>query len=253
MTCAALLQARMGSSRLPGKVLADLAGKPVLLRIVERLKQCRHVDRIVVATTALPEDDPIAEAAESFGVVCFRGAVDDVVGRICAAVHATGDADWILHATGDNPLIDPELAEQLLTAAQTQQADFTFMTGIPVGSGVDIYRSELLERINREATAQVYREHLNAWLFDNKKLFRLCAISAPERWSGSAVRLTVDYQEDLQLVRELYRQLENGDVPFGLAPVLELLRSNPELTKINGHIVQQYVSPQAATLRHQVQ
>jgi spore coat polysaccharide biosynthesis protein SpsF len=239
----------MGSARLPGKVLADLAGKPMLVRILERLKRCHQIDRIVVATTHLPEDDHISDCALNHGVGVFRGAVDDVVSRVYAAVQASGWVDFVLHATGDNPLIEPEMADQLTLAAKKSSYDFTFMTGIPIGSGVDIYRAGALLRIERDSSLPTHREHLNSWLFDNKNLFNICATAAPKRWMAPEVRLTVDYPEDMRLVSELYARLGKNENIFGLETVLDTLRSDPELLRINSHIGQQYVSTEASKMR----
>ena len=249
MTCVAVLQARMGSLRLPRKVLADIDGKPMLLRILERLKRCREVDRIAVATTGLPEDAEIAAAAEAAGVSVFRGAVDDLVDRVRQAALASGGADLVLHCTGDNPIIDPELADRLVLAARAEAADFTFMTGIPIGCGVDLYRMETLERIDREANSAACREHLNAWVFDHPEQFRIAAVPAPQHWHDPLVRLTVDHPEDLSLVRELYVRLGRAEEAFSLESVLALLRSEPELLRLNAHIEQQYVSCNAQTMR----
>ena len=249
MTCIAILQARMGSSRLPGKVLVDLAGKPMLVRILDRLKRCQLIDRIVVTTTIFQEDDSIADCAADHGAGVFRGAVDDVVGRVCAAVHASGGADFVVHATGDNPLIDSELVDQLIEAAQENMADFTFMTGIPIGSGVDVYRRETLERIDQESLSQTHREHLNSWLFDHRSLFNICAVAAPERWMAPEVRLTVDCPEDLCLIRQLYSHFEGNENVFRLEAVLGTFRAEPLLALINSHISQQYVSAEASKMR----
>jgi len=249
VTCIAILQARMGSARLPGKVLADLAGKPMLVRILERLKRCHQIDRIVVATTLLSEDDRISDCAASHGVGVFRGVVDDVVGRVCAAVRTFRGADFVLHATGDNPLIEPEMADQLILAAKESGDDFTFMTGIPVGSGVDIYNAGTLLQIEQESSSPTHREHLNSWLFDHISCFKICATAAPKRWMAPEVRLTVDYSEDMLLISELYARLGKNDNIFGLEAVLETLRSHPSLLQINSHIGQQYLSTEASEMR----
>lgn len=249
MTCVAVLQARMGSQRLPGKVLADLQGKPMLARIIERLKSCREVDRIVVAATTLPDDAEIAAVAAAEGACVYRGAVDDLVDRVRQAVLSSGGGDLVLHCTGDNPLVEPELADMLILSAKRSGADFTFMPGVPVGSGSDVYRMETLDRIDREAASAAAREHLNAWVFDHRDHFRVEAVAVPQKWQAPALRLTVDHPEDLSLVREIHTRLGEGGKNFNLADVVELMRLNPALAGMNAHIGQQYVSANAAAMR----
>ena len=248
MSTVCLLQARIGSTRLPGKVLADLDGEPMLARIIRRLRRAGTVDRIVVATTTLVDDDAIAALAEANDADCHRGPVDDVLTRLAGAL-ASHPADLVVHATADNPLAAPEFIDRLTGECLKAQADFAFISGIPLGSGVDIYTPQALERLAARAHSPAYREHINAYLFDHPDEFNILRLSPSPGFRHPGLRVTVDTAEDLALIRRLANRLGKPTELIDLADVVRLSIDEPELFNASQNACQQYISEAARRLR----
>ena len=158
----AVLQARAGSSRLPGKVLADLAGKPMLLRQVERIAAARRIEKLVIATSTSTQDDELAGLCAEAGIACHRGALEDVLDRVHGAARAQA-ADWIVRLTGDCPLIDPSVIDLVIDTATQSGADYVTNAVEPTwpdGLDVEVARMEALDAAWREATLPSEREHV---------------------------------------------------------------------------------------------
>lgn len=230
----AIIQARQGSSRLPGKVLADLHGKPLLQRVIERAQAIRNVDCILVATTVLPEDDPVVACAIGCGVRVHRGAVDDVLDRFAGAARFV-DASTIVRLTADNPLNDPNIAGLVLKRYLDQAHEMDYVSNTieptwPDGLDVEVFSREALERTWHEASLQSEREHVTPYIYKHPERFRIDQVKHSE--DLSALRWTVDYPEDLTFVRSIYERLDRGDM-FGMEEILGLLKSHPELRGLN--------------------
>ena len=238
-------QARMGSSRLPGKVLREAGGQSLLHHLAARVLSARLPSALVIATTDQPSDDPIAAARFPEGVSVFRGDEHDVLRRYAGAARAAG-AEVVVRVTGDCPLLDPEELDRvvgLYLEARTSPTPLDYVTNqagevrrIPRGLDVEVMSAEALYRAEREAAAPGEREHVTPYLYQSGR-FRV-RVTHPEGEDLSDLRLTVDTPEDLALVRAVLEEL--GPRPT-TAAVAALLRARPELVALNAHVKQRGV------------
>ncbi len=212
-----VLQARMSSSRLPGKVLAPIAGRSLLAHCIDRLRAAR-VGEVIVATTARADDEVVAAEAGRLGVRVVRGAVEDVLGRFAQAVE-DWDGPYVFRATADNPLIDIDGPRRLLEVLEAG-ADYCLEEGLPVGAAVEAVRTEALREAARAATAAYDREHVTPYLRHQRSRFDVRQTPAPAAVYRPNVRLTVDTRADLEFVRSLVEQAGGGD---RLVPLREIL------------------------------
>jgi spore coat polysaccharide biosynthesis protein SpsF len=196
MTIGAVIQARMGSTRLPGKVLMPIAGRPLLDHVVGRLSSLRNDVLVIVATTVQKNDDVIVERCEKLGVKCFRGSEYDVLNRYvkCARVHAL---DHIVRLTADNPFTDIEELDRLIDLHLYQGNDYTHSFGVmPVGVGAEIFAREALEKSDRDGRAANHREHVNEYVQENPHIFRIGQLDVSAAKNHPEVSLTVDTKDD---------------------------------------------------------
>ncbi len=243
MKVVATVEARMRSSRLPGKVLLELAGKPALERLVERLRRARRVDQVVIATTDNPADAPIAELAERLGVGCFRGSEDDVLDRVLSAARAYA-ADVIVETTGDCPLLDPEVVDRVIEAYQAGGADYVsnvLERTYPRGLDVQVFATAVLAEVAALTDDPADREHVSLYIYQHPEKFRLKNVASglPERYHS--LRLTLDTPEDLSLLRAVYEELSPSRPDFRLEDVLRLFDRRPELAALNSAVRQKQV------------
>lgn len=247
MRTVAIIQARMGSSRLPGKVLLPLGKKPVLLRIVERLRLASRVDEVVVATGDGAEDAPVRELCEREAVAWFAGSETDVLDRFYqAAKHYS--ADVVVRVTGDCPFVDPELVDSVLALRQNENLAYSGVAigkdhpesnrfRFPVGFDAEAFTFMTLEAAWREGNSPDAREHVTYFIWSQPDRFRQKLLYSERDLGG--LRLTVDWPEDYELAKRLYERLEQVYGVFHLADVLELLDADAELTTSNRHLVGQ--------------
>ena len=239
MKIVAIVQARMGSTRLPGKVLRDLAGKPMLARVLERVRRAGSVDETIVATSDLPGDDPLADWLAAGRHACFRGSEQDVLARFAGAAAQTG-ADAIVRITADCPLIDPGVMDDVVAAFRAGQPGLDYASNVlprrtfPRGLDTEIFTRTALETCAREAADASSREHVTPFIYRHPERFRLHGIEADADYSDH--RWTVDTPEDFELIEKIYRAL--GDAEFSWKDVLRLLAKNSEWSEINRHIAQ---------------
>jgi spore coat polysaccharide biosynthesis protein SpsF len=239
----AFVQARMGSARLPGKVLEPLAGRPALARIVERLRAVPVLDEVVVLTSSLTGDDRIVELCRVEEIRCFRGSECDVLDRFQRAAEALG-TQRLVRVTADCPLIDPEVVDKLLdlAAGQPEDAYASVATGAigakagrrryPDGLDAETFSAGMLATAWHEASDPYEREHVTPFIWRRPERFRVVVLEADEDMGDE--RWTVDYPADLEFVRALYERLcEDGDRPFGFRDVLAVLEREPELRMRN--------------------
>lgn len=237
MKVCAIIQARMGSTRLPGKVLMDLGGKTVLARVVCRVRRAELVDQIVVASTTAPADDAIVRECERMNVLCFRGQEDDVLDRYYQAAVAFS-ADVIVRITSDCPLIEPELVDRTIRTFLSERADYANNVSprtFPRGLDVEVFTFEALTRACREAREAHQREHVTPYLYEHPELFHLASVTGED--DRSQYRWTLDTPEDLQLIREIYKQLRDRD-DFDWREALHVMEREPELCALNSHVLQ---------------
>lgn len=237
----AIVQARMGSTRLPAKVAADLAGKPLLVRQLERLREARHVDRIVVATTVQPQDDAVVELAAAAGVEAFRGSESDVLGRFREAARHF-EADLVIRLTGDCPLLCPEVVDRVIAAWEaTPDRDYAsnvVRRTYPRGLDVEVFPRDVLERLHRRAVSPAAREHVTVHLRSERpELFETLDVLDDDGRDGSALRWTVDEPADLELIRAAYETLDLAHRTLSYRELLHAFAARPEWGQANAHIV----------------
>ncbi|HEY6033914.1 MAG TPA: glycosyltransferase family protein [Kofleriaceae bacterium] len=237
MRTVAIVQARLGSSRLPGKVLQDLAGDTMLARVVARLRAARTIDDIVIATTLSESDDPVVLEAARLGVHAWRGPEHDVLTRYVGAARKYG-AGAVVRVTSDCPLLDPDTVDRVVMSLRAAAVDYSSNTHVrtyPRGLDVEAFYLETLERIFRSATSSAAKEHVTAYVMEKPNEFAIHQVTADT--DDSDLRWTVDTAEDLALVRTMYSELGLAAIrPY--REVVAAVRARPELAAINAHITQ---------------
>ena len=239
----AIIQARMSSTRLPGKVLKDLAGEPMLVRVINRTSRAKTIDEVVIGTTTNLADDPIVRLCEERGWLVFRGSEDDVLDRYYQAALAR-KADAVVRITSDCPLIEPEIIDRVVREFLSHLPQIAYVSNglertFPRGLDVEVMLFSALEKAWREDHNPAWREHVTPYIYRNPDRFR--AFNVANDIDYSYMRWTVDTEEDLAFVRKIYGHFE-GDA-FGWIDVIMLLDKHPEWLQINQHI-QQKVVPQ---------
>lgn len=246
MATVAIIQARMGSTRLPGKVLMPLRGRPMLWHVAARARAAKHIDDVLVATTLAPEDDAIRSFCEDNRVNVFSGNENDVLDRYRGAAQMSG-ADPVVRITSDCPLVDPGVIDKLLEKYGGGAFDYVGVSiggaarafgrnGYPDGLDAECLSRAALDRAWREAANPADREHVTSYIWRNQDLFR-CGTLVPETdWSD--LRLTVDEPADLTLVGSIYDALyKEGRMPFGFDEVIGFLRAHQDLARLNSSLV----------------
>lgn len=237
-----VVQARMGSTRLPGKVLLPVAGRPLLSYQLERLRRCRRVDRIVVATSVLPADDAIVTFCQQESTAVVRGPELDVLARFALAAKATG-ADTVVRVTADCPLLEPALVDQAIEAFAAGDCDYLSNMRPPTwpyGMAVEVMTRRALDEAAAEARDPAEREHVTPFLYWRPERYRLRSITrAPDL---SAQRWTVDTPEDFELVSRILGALYAVRPDFTIDDVLALLARHPDWIEINRHVEQKTVA-----------
>ena len=222
-------QARMTSTRLPGKVLMPLIGEPRLARQIERVRRSRSAGRLVVATSNAVSDDPIMVLCRTLRVACFRGPLDDVLGRFHGALLAFGPADHIIRLTGDCPLADPEVIDATIALHIKEAADYTSNTGdltFPKGLDVEVFRAEHLITANREALDPYEREHVTPFLYRNPGRFIQARLECDPPLGH--LRWTVDTPQDYAFVERVYEALYRRNPDFTSEDVARVSRDWPQ-------------------------
>jgi spore coat polysaccharide biosynthesis protein SpsF (cytidylyltransferase family) len=230
----AIIQARMTSTRLPGKVLADIAGRPALQQMLERVRQSQRLDGIVVATTHNVTDDPIQELCDRMGISTFRGDEHDVLGRFLSAAEEA-DADAVVRLTADCPMIDSQVIDQVVTAFDPTRCDYvsnTIERTFPDGLDVEVMTLDALKEANREARDPFLREHVTPYISGkrsdlNAGNFKIMQVTFDADFAH--VRWTLDTQEDLERIRELVSKLPEN---YGWLQALSVATREPGLLGI---------------------
>jgi spore coat polysaccharide biosynthesis protein SpsF len=238
MNTVIIVQARMNSTRLPGKVLLPLGGEPMLARLVERLKRVRRADQIVIATTIHAADDALVALCDQLGVACHRGSELDVLSRYAEAARAHR-ADVVVRITSDCPLIDPALIDDVI--ARYQRGDVECVSNMlpptwPFGMAVEVFSARALAEAHAEATRAAEREHVTPFLYAHPERYRFRNVASST--DLSAQRWTVDTPEDLELVRCLFDAVYPTHTEFTLAELLATMQAHPDWLAINQHVRQ---------------
>lgn len=234
MNIVAIIQARMSSSRLPGKVLLPLGQRPMLWHVVSRARLATRLTTVAVATSTEVADDAIADFCAAHGLSCFRGSQNDVLDRFRGAAEAF-EADVIVRLTADCPLIDPGIIDTVVAAFTPGETDYVsnvIERTYPDGLDTEVFSRDALERAWREAEWESEREHVTPYIWKHPEKFRLRHVRQAENLS--ALRWTVDEPGDLLFVRAVFGRLGPGC--FVMDDVLRLLRAEPDLGRVNAGI-----------------
>ncbi len=237
------IEARMGSTRLSGKVLRPVLGEPMLARMIERLRRVRKADGIVVATTVHAADDPIATLANDLGVGCHRGSEEDVLGRVLDAAQGAG-ADLIVETTADCPVIDPGVIDQLIHTFLSNQVDYcsnVLSHTYPRGLDAQVFPVAVLADVATRTDDPADREHVSLYIYEHPERYRLLNVASGLADRDAEWRLTVDTLEDSVLINAIYGELYPVNPRFGLADMLDLLHRRPDLATLNQHVRQKAV------------
>lgn len=228
-----ILQARMGSTRLPGKVLRPLAGKPMLQRIIERLQRSRWSRGLVVATGESEQDRPILQLCHELGVRTFRGSEDDVLDRYYRCAHSN-EFVVVARVTGDNPFVDSEECDRVIEVLERDGLDYVCSAGDrdggpPVGVGVEAFRFNALERSWREGRALHHREHVNEYILESRDRFATAEVKVAESKQASGLSLTVDTLEEFERADDLHHAYfaEHEDSYVPVEWVIRQVADNP--------------------------
>lgn len=236
MRAVAVVQARTGSTRLPGKVLAEVGGRPMLVQQLRRLQDARTLAEIVVATTTQPRDDALAALAEAEGIRCFRGDEEDVLRRYVEAARSSA-AEVVVRLTADCPLIDAGVIDDVTRMLMTGAAEFDYVSNVirrtyPQGLDAEALFMDTLERVDRLARSPQAREHVT-WFIVSERPELFVVGSVTDHHDNSDLRWTVDTAADLELVRRLYDALELGASALDYRAVVAHVRAHPELATAN--------------------
>lgn len=237
----AIVATRMTSSRLPGKVLLDLAGQPALVRLIERLKRSKYLNDIVIATTTNETDNVVVETAKSQDVKYYRGSEDDVLLRTVEAAEAT-DADFIVQITSDCPLIDTEtidrVIEQIVEKPYIDYVTNHLVRTYPMGFSVEVFRTKALRHIEQTIADPAVREHVSLYFYEHPEKYHLSNVEAPRFLRHPEYRLTLDTEEDYRLINNIYAALYPVNRAFDLYDMTRYLQKNPQILCSNQHVQQ---------------
>jgi spore coat polysaccharide biosynthesis protein SpsF (cytidylyltransferase family) len=228
-----VVQARMGSSRLPGKSLRPLAGRTVLGLLLERIQRCRELDAIAVATSDRSIDDSIADLVERHALMCVRGSEGDVLGRFHRAL-CEAPAETVVRICADNPLTDPEQVDALVRFFYGRECDYAYNNrpecGLPGGIGAEVVSASALRLVHEQATAAVDREHVTLYMLNHRDMFKVETLMAPATLRYPSIRLDVDHEHDLlflESVCDLLRQRPGSC--WETNEIIDVIRAKPEL------------------------
>lgn len=233
MNIIAIIQARMGSMRLPGKMLLDLAGKPVIQRVYERAEATRKTAKVVVATTTLAKDDELEEVCQNLNIPVFRGSEDDVLDRYYRVAEEY-EADAIVRITGDCPLIDPIVSDGVISLFLSDDYDYVTNTHPPTfpdGLDTSIFSFPVLKKAWRNAIKDSEREHVTAYFINNENMFNIGNFSNEKDLSH--YRWTLDEYPDYKVISFIYNELERTKLYGNMDEILEIFKRNRDLHSVN--------------------
>ena len=240
MKISATIQARMGSTRLPGKVLKPILGKPMLALQVERIQQSMLIDEVIIATSQSPRDDPIERLAHSIEVHCFRGSEDDVLSRVVEALKVH-NVELHVEFMGDNPLPDPLLVDAIIgfhlkNADKYDCVTNCLKTTYPPGAEVSVYPASTLFDAEQHVTNPSLREHVGLHIYQHPERYRIYNLEAPPWLHAPDLHLEVDTQEDFEVVSAVYEAFYPTNPGFSLSQIIEFMKQHEELANKSRHI-----------------
>jgi len=235
MKVIATVEARMCSTRLPGKIMLEIKGKPLLQIFLERASKSKLINEIIVATTTNPKDDAIVNLCKKLNFRYYRGSEDDVLDRVLQAAKSL-EANIIVELISDNPLIDPKVIDNaiqyFLSSKYDYISNFQPLT-FPSGIGVQIFYLKVLEEVSSLTNDPFDRENVTWYIYHHKERYKCGNYSAPEYLKDRKLRLDLDYIEDYEFIKKIFENFD--DFHFSLKDVMDFLKKNPELRKINAN------------------
>jgi len=237
------IQARMTSTRLPGKVIMPAVNKPLLSLMVERLRRIKNTDGIILCTTTNDTDDPLKELADELGIHCYRGSEDNVMSRVLEGAQEF-NADIIVETTGDCPLIDPDICTQVIDHYFETDADYTsniYKRCYPIGMDTQIFSTKVLADAYARTQDDEEREHVSLHIYRHPERYKLTWIEAPDDQVDPHLRLTLDTPEDYQVIVKVFEELYPQKPDFTLDDILQYLKDNPDVRAINNTIEHNWV------------
>ncbi|NRF93662.1 glycosyltransferase family protein [Paenibacillus frigoriresistens] len=241
MNINAIVATRMTSSRLPGKVLMDLGGKPALVRLIERLKRSKYIQEIVIATTTNSQDDIVVETAIEQGVLYYRGSEEDVLLRTVEAAEST-NTDYIVQVTSDCPLIDEQtiddVIKRMLDHPNIDYVGNHLVRTYPLGFSAEIFRTTTLREIEMTTKDPADREHVSLYYYEHPEQFHLSNVEASNYLRHPEYRLTLDTIQDYTLINNIFDALYHTKPNFDLHDIIRYLQKQPDLLSINRDIQQ---------------
>lgn len=235
-----IIQARMGSIRLPGKILKPLGKEDVLTYVVERSRKIEGIDEVIVATSHLPQDDAVEEWCKKKVVSFFRGSERDVLDRYVQAAREY-HPDYVMRVTADCPFVDYELGTEIVRKMQESSADFVRIEGaLPRGLAVELCTYEALKYIHKHGKEPRHREHVTYYAYENSSEFSWTTVQASSAIRHPELRITLDTKEDYELIKQIGEHFKE-DMFVPSKTVVQFLLEHPEIAKINAHIKQKPV------------
>ncbi len=232
----AIIQARMGSKRLPGKVMKSLGSRPMLEHIIERTQLIEGVKTVIVATCSGEENEPIIELAKEMDCEIFVGSEENVLERYFKAAEKFG-GEYIIRITGDNPFVDVTYASMAVEIASESGADLSSISNLPLGTAVEVIKYEALAQAYEMSSTAYHFEHVTPYIKEHPEFFAIQRHPIKIDTPFKNLRLTVDTEEDFKLAEKIYADNYKGE-PFSVNEIIEYLKENPELVKINSLIEQ---------------
>ncbi len=243
MKIVSIIQARMGSSRFPGKVMALLNNKPMIGQLINQISFSSKLDDIILATTNDPIDDVLTEYVTSLGFKVFRGSENNVLSRYYNAAKSA-DADIIIRNTGDNPLVDPTIIDKLIQILITKKYDYVsnnLERSFPRGYDSEVLTLESIKSALKKAKQPEYLEHVTLYHKTHKEEYKIKNIRAQKNQIRPSLRLTIDTKRDFEVVSKVYEFLQKPNSFIPIDRVIEFLDSNPDIAKINYKVNQKKV------------
>ena len=233
---AGIIEARMTSSRLSGKMMKLIGGKPSIEILVKRLQQVSGLNQVIVATTVNVADNPLNDFCNQFGIGCFRGSEEDVLGRVLGAARMFG-VDVIVEVTGDSTFIDPELTQELIDAYKQSDADFVAncveRPFLPPGMGARIFSMEALGEVDRITQDLDDREHVSLHFWEHPDKYKLLHLKPPPELVSFDQHIALDGPGDLEMLRHIYDALEPQNHFFTAREIIEFLHDHPDVAKLS--------------------
>ena len=239
MRIVATIEARMTSSRLPGKVMLQAAGKPMLEHLVNRLRPVPSLGGIVLATTTNKTDDVLKEFSIRMGIGCYRGSENDVMSRVIGAAESEG-ADIVVEITGDCPIIDPKIVEQTISVFKSNQVDYVsngHIRSFPDGMDTQVFRLDALKRSAAMTNDRLDREHVTLHMRNHPELFTHAHLVAPPELHWPELGLTLDEPKDYELIKKIIEYFEPNEPLFTCLDVITLLKQRPDWASINQSVI----------------